>query len=140
MKVSTERFNLSTKGHTHIVDITPDVKKILSKSGLKNGLLNVFMPGSTASITMIEYESGLVEEDFPKALEKIAPVGVRYAHDSAWGEGNGYAHVRASVVGSSLTVPFTDGNMLLGTWQQIVLVDYDNRARRREVIIQIIGE
>lgn len=140
MKVSTERFNLNTKGHTHIVDITPDVKKILSKSGLKNGLLNVFMPGSTASITTIEYESGLVEEDLPKTLEKIAPAGVRYAHDSAWGEGNGYAHVRASVVGSSLTVPFTNGNILLGTWQQIVLVDYDNRARKREVIIQIIGE
>lgn len=138
--VKTERISLKTRGHTDIVDITSEVNNALSNSQIKDGILTVFMPGSTASITTIEYESGLIKEDLPKALEKIAPTGVRYAHDSAWGEGNGYAHVRASIVGAGLTIPFSQGRLMLGTWQQIVLVDYDNRPRSREIIVQIVGE
>jgi secondary thiamine-phosphate synthase enzyme len=138
--VKTDRINLKTRGNNEIVDITPDVSRALSDSQLKNGILTAFMPGSTASITTIEYEPGLVKEDLPKALEQMAPAGARYAHDSAWGEGNGHAHVRASIVGPGLTVPFSEGRLMLGTWQQIVLVDYDNRARSREVIVQILGE
>jgi len=138
--VKTDRIDLKTKGNNDIVDITPEVNRALSDSQLKNGILTAFMPGSTASITTIEYEPGLVNEDLPKALETMAPSGVRYAHDSAWGEGNGHAHVRASIVGPGLTVPFSEGRLMLGTWQQIVLVDYDNRARSREVIVQIMGE
>lgn len=138
--VKTKRISLKTKGHTDIVDITPEVSKILSDSQTKDGILTVFMPGSTASITTIEFESGLVKEDLPKALEGIAPTGVKYAHDSAWGEGNGHAHVRASIVGPGLTIPFSQGRLTLGTWQQIVLVDYDNRPRSREIVVQILGE
>jgi secondary thiamine-phosphate synthase enzyme len=138
--VKTDRINLKTRGNNDIVDITPEVSRALSDSQLKNGILTAFMPGSTASITTIEYEPGLVKEDLPKALEAMAPSGSRYAHDSAWGEGNGHAHVRASIVGPGLTVPFSEGRLMLGTWQQIVLVDYDNRARSREVIVQIVGE
>lgn len=138
--VKTKRISLKTKGHTDIVDITSEVQDFLSDSQIKEGMLTVFIPGSTASITTIEYESGLVKEDLPKALEGMAPTGVRYAHDSAWGEGNGYAHVRASIVGPGLTIPFSQKRLMLGTWQQIVLVDYDNRPRSREIILQIMGE
>lgn len=138
--VKTKRISLKTKGHTDIVDITSEVQDVLSDSQIKEGILTVFIPGSTASITTIEYESGLVKEDLPKALEGMAPTGVRYAHDSAWGEGNGYAHVRASIVGPGLTIPFSQKRLMLGTWQQIVLVDYDNRPRSREIILQIMGE
>ena len=138
--VQTKKLHLKTKGHTDIVDITPEVAKILSESETKDGVVTVFMPGSTASITTIEFESGLVRDDLPKALEGVAPAGVKYSHDSAWGEGNGHAHVRASIVGPGLTIPFSQGQLMLGTWQQIVLVDYDNRPRSREIIVQILGE
>jgi len=138
--VKTTTMSLETRGHTDIVDITSQVSTILSDSRAKEGILTVFVPGSTASVTTIEYEPGLVKEDLPQALEKLAPAGVRYAHDSAWGEGNGYAHVRASIVGPGLTIPFSKGSLMLGTWQQIVFVDYDNRPRTRKIIVQIIGE
>ncbi len=138
--VKTEKIGLETNGNTDIVDITPKVSKVLSDSQIKDGLLTIFMPGSTASITTIEYESGLVKEDLPRALEGIAPAAERYAHDSAWGEGNGHAHVRASIVGPGITVPFSQGKLMLGTWQQIVLVDYDNRPRSRQIVVQIMGE
>jgi secondary thiamine-phosphate synthase enzyme len=138
--VKTSRMNLKTKGHTDIVDITSAVADFVSESEASDGVVTIWVPGSTASVTTIEYEPGLVDKDLPKALEGIAPAGVRYAHDSAWGEGNGHAHVRASIVGSGVTVPFAEKRLLLGTWQQIVFVDYDNRPRSREIVVQVMGE
>jgi secondary thiamine-phosphate synthase enzyme len=135
----TDHVDVSTQGHTDIVDITSQVKDVLSNSQLKEGLLTVFVPGSTAAITTIEYEPGLLK-DLPEALERIAPSGTDYHHDAAWGDGNGSAHVRAALIGGSFTVPFHEGRMLLGTWQQIVVMDFDNRSRNRKIIVQMMGE
>ncbi len=139
MKVLTGYVEISTRGHTDIVDITQQVEQVLGESELKNGSLTVFVSGSTAGITSIEYEPGLLK-DLPEAFEKIAPTGVTYHHDAAWGDGNGYAHVRAAMLGSSFTVPFDNGKLLLGTWQQIVVIDFDNRPRKRNVVVQMMGE
>lgn len=139
MDVSTQSFTVDTKGHTDIVDITAEVGEALKRSKLSQGILTVFVPGSTAGVTTIEYEPGLLK-DLPEAFQKVAPIGVRYYHDRAWGEGNGYAHVRAALLGTSFTAPFTNGRLILGTWQQIVLCDFDNRPRKRELVIQAIGE
>jgi secondary thiamine-phosphate synthase enzyme len=121
-----------------MVDLTPDVSRLLGNIQFKEGQVTVFVPGSTASITTIEFEPGL-KQDFPNAMEKLAPRGAEYEHDNTWHDGNGHSHVRASMVGPSVTIPFHKGRLMLGTWQQIVLVDWDNRARRREVIFQFIG-
>jgi secondary thiamine-phosphate synthase enzyme len=139
MKVLTGYVEISTRGHTDIVDITQQVEQVLEESELKNGSLTVFVSGSTAGITSIEYEPGLLK-DLPEAFEKMAPTGVTYHHDAAWGDGNGYAHVRAAMLGSSFTVPFDNGKLLLGTWQQIVVIDFDNRPRKRSVVVQMMGE
>lgn len=139
MKVLTDYVEISTRGHTDIIDITQQVEHVLGESELKNGSLTVFVSGSTAGITSIEYEPGLLK-DIPDAFEKLAPTGVTYHHDAAWGDGNGYAHVRAAMLGSSFTVPFDNGKLLLGTWQQIVVIDFDNRPRKRSVVVQMIGE
>lgn len=139
MPVITERISFSTKGFTDIHDITPQVHTALKKTGLKNGAVTVFVCGSTAGVTTIEYEPGLLK-DLPVAFEKIAPMDIRYHHDDTWGDGNGYAHVRAALLGASLVVPFENGALLLGTWQQIVLIDFDNRARHRQVVLQFSGD
>ena len=139
MKVLTDYVPISTKGRTDIIDITRDVAEILAKSNLQNGVLTVFVSGSTAGITTIEYEPGLLK-DLPEVFEKIAPMGKRYHHDATWGDGNGYAHVRAALLGASETIPFKNGRLLLGTWQQIVVIDFDNRSRQREIIVQMMGE
>ncbi len=139
MKTVTDSVEISTRGHTDIIDITNQVETVLRKTGLKNGNLTLFVSGSTAGITSIEYERGLLK-DLPEAFEKLAPAGGTYHHDAAWGDGNGYAHVRAALLGPSFTVPFNNARLLLGTWQQIVVIDFDNRPRRRNVVIQIIGE
>lgn len=139
MKLKTDTIEISTKGHTDIIDVTGRVQEALEKSGLREGQLTVFISGSTAGITTIEYEPGLLK-DLPEAFEKIAPTGIRYHHDATWGDGNGYAHVRAALLGASFTAPFKDGRMLLGTWQQIVVMDFDNRPRRRSVVVQMMGE
>jgi secondary thiamine-phosphate synthase enzyme len=139
MNVITDSVEISTHGHTDIVDITPQVERALGEAGLKRGSLTVFVSGSTAGITSIEYEPGLLK-DLPDAFEKFAPTGVTYHHDETWGDGNGYAHVRAAMLGSSFTVPFNNGKLLLGTWQQIVVIDFDNRPRKRDVVVQMIGE
>lgn len=135
----TDSIELSTRGHTDIQDITGKVQSVLSQSGLKEGSVTVFICGSTAGITSIEYEPGLLK-DLPQAFEKLAPTGVTYHHDATWGDGNGYAHVRAAMLGPSFTAPFKDGRLLLGTWQQIVVIDFDNRSRRRSIVVQIMGE
>jgi secondary thiamine-phosphate synthase enzyme len=139
MSVKTERFPLSTKGFTDIQDITLQVRTALKKVGLKEGAVTVFVSGSTAGVTTIEYEPGLLK-DLPAAFEKMAPMNIRYYHDDTWGDGNGFAHVRAALLGASLVVPFENGKLLLGTWQQIVLVDFDNRSRQREIVLQFMGE
>jgi len=137
--VVTDRFAVSTRGHTDIIDISDRVREAVAKSGLKSGIATVFVSGSTAGITTTEYEPGLLK-DLPEAFERVAPTGRTYHHDSTWGDANGYAHVRASLLGASFTVPFQNGELLLGTWQQIVLVDFDNRPRTRTLIVQLVGE
>ena len=139
MKVVTNYIEISTRGHTDIIDITPQVERVLTEANLKRGNLTVFVSGSTAGITSIEYEPGLLK-DLPEAFERLAPTGVTYHHDATWGDGNGYAHVRAAMLGSSFTAPFDKGKLLLGTWQQIVVIDFDNRPRSRNVVVQMIGE
>ncbi len=139
MKIITDYVPISTKGFTDIVDITAEVGAAIKRSEINSGTITVFISGSTAGITTIEYEPGLLR-DIPEAMDKIAPMNKRYHHDDTWGDGNGFAHVRAAMLGCSLTVPFNAGRMLLGTWQQIVVIDFDNRSRKREVVLQIMGE
>ena len=139
MKVVSERISLKTKGEIDMVDITADVVGVVENRQIKNGTATVFVPGSTASVTTIEYEPGLLT-DFPALLEKIAPRNAAYEHEKRWHDGNGHSHVRASLIGPSLTVPIKDGKLTLGTWQQLVLVELDTRSRSRELIVQIIGE
>jgi len=132
-------INLKSKGETQIMDITQDVEKVLLLSNMKKGVLTLFVPGSTGGLTTIEYESGVVS-DLRDAFERIAPRRGSYAHNSRWGDGNGFSHVRASMLGPSMSIPFSGGRMTLGTWQQIVFIDFDNRPRSRELIVQIVGE
>ena len=139
MRIITETISLSTRGNADMVDITPQAQEIVHQHGLKEGQITIFVSGSTAGLTTVEYEPGLLK-DLPEAFEKIAPTGRRYHHDDTWGDGNGHAHVRASLLGPSLVVPFSDGKLLLGTWQQIVLIDFDTHSRRRTVVAQVMGE
>jgi secondary thiamine-phosphate synthase enzyme len=122
-----------------MIDITESVQEVIGESGLKVGICNIVCPGSTGSIITIEYESGLLK-DFPEAMERIAPENARYEHHLKWHDGNGHSHIRASVVGPSLTVPFVDGKLSVGTWQQITFVDYDVRARDRKIQVMVLGE
>lgn len=139
MTIITDYIHINTKGFTNIIDITGETRSLLHKHKLKEGQVTVFVGGSTGGVTTIEYEPGLLQ-DLPEALERVAPMGKSYHHDRTWGDGNGYAHVRAAMVGPSLTVPFSGGRLLLGTWQQIVFLDFDNRSRSREIIVQLMGE
>ena len=131
-------LSLKTSGNTDVIDITTQVLKKVTESGITEGQILLFVPGSTASITTIEYESGVVQ-DLKEAVEHLAPEEIFYRHDARWGDGNGYAHVRAALLGPSLTVPLMDGHLVLGTWQQIVLVDFDNRPRDRKILVHISG-
>jgi len=135
----SETISVSTKGETDIINITDDVSKIVEKSGIKNGIGCVFVPGATGAITTIEYEPGLLQ-DLPKALERLFPKNIEYKHHETWQDGNGHSHVRASIIGPSLTVPIKNGKLILGTWQQIVFVELDVRKRKREIIVQIVGD
>lgn len=137
MTIINEKFVVHTKGNTDVIDITHLVQSAVYKHSLQNAVVFVYVAGSTVSVTNIEYEPGLLK-DLPEALEKFAPVNKEYHHDETWHDGNGYAHVRASIVGNSTTVPLIEGALQLGQWQQIVLVDFDNKARTRTVYVQII--
>ena len=139
MTVSTQYLKFPTKGNTDIVDITDRVSDALLRSGFTDGIVTVFAPGATGAVTTIEYESGLIA-DFKGMLERIAPQDIEYMHNLRWGDGNGHSHVRASLLGPGLTIPFIDGRLQLGTWQQIVFIDLDNRQRDRKLIVQIVGE
>ncbi len=139
MAVKSISFQIKTKGQTDIHDITDRVQQELSASGIKNGTATLFVPGSTAGVTTIEYESGVLN-DLKMAVERLAPEGIHYDHDARWGDGNGFSHVRAALLGASLSVPFNNSRLILGTWQQIVIIDFDNRPRSRNVLIQIVGD
>ena len=139
MSVETKLFSISTKGFGDVIDITDKVAELLSESNIANGIVTVFISGSTGAVTTIEYEPGVVQ-DLKEAVGKIAPQGVPYHHDARWGDGNGCAHVSAALVGASFTVPFTEKSLLLGTWQQIIVIDFDNRSRNRKITVQIIGD
>lgn len=139
MKIISDSISLNTAGNTDIRDITEEAQAIVSRHGLQEGQITLFVPGSTGGLTTVEYEPGLLK-DLPEAFEHLAPSNRRYHHDDTWGDGNGHAHVRAALLGPSLVVPFSGGKLLLGTWQQIVLVDFDNRPRQREIVVQVMGE
>ncbi len=139
MKVHTKRLTEKTQGHCDIIDITAKVQEQVQKEKIKRGLATLFVPGSTAALTTIEVEPGLVQ-DLKELLEKLIPSNKKYHHDDRWGDDNGFSHLRASLFGPSLQVPIDSGRLLLGTWQQIILVDFDNRPRTREVMVQIMGE
>jgi secondary thiamine-phosphate synthase enzyme len=137
--VETYTIKVSTGGDGDILDLTPQVAENVRISGFTSGVVTVFVPGSTAGITTVEFEPGL-RKDLPEFFDKIIPKNKTYHHDATWGDGNGFSHLRAALVGPSLTVPFVSGRLNLGTWQQIVLLDFDNRPRRREILVQVIGE
>ncbi len=135
----TERISISTQGDGEMIDLTSRVQDVVSESGFSEGQVTVFVPGATGGVTTIEYEPGLIR-DLPEAFERIAPRNARYHHDDTWHDGNGHSHVRASMLGPSLTVPFSQRRLILGTWQQIIVVDFDNKPRRRDVVVQVNGE
>lgn len=137
--VKTEKITLSSKGFTEMIEITEKVDNLIKKSGISNGIVTVFVPGSTGGVTTIEYESGLIS-DLPTMFEKLIPYKAGYEHDATWGDANGASHLRASLLGPSLTVPISDGSMILGTWQQIIFIDFDTRPRKRTLVVQVLGE
>jgi len=137
--VSTFGIKLKTEGYCDIHDITSEVEESVRKSGVSNGLVNVFVPGSTGGVTTLEYEPGL-QKDIPALMEKLIPSGKPYEHDKTWGDGNGFSHLRAALLGPSLTLPVAAGKAHHGTWQQVVFLDFDNKARTRELVITVMGD
>ncbi len=139
MSVYSGEINIQTNGEVDIIDITSDIQAEITSSKIQKGIVCVFVPGSTGTITTIEYEPGLMK-DLSQALEKIAPKGVRYDHHETWHDDNGHSHVRASLMGPSTTFPIKNGKVVHGTWQQIVFVEFDTRPRDRRIVVQIVGE
>lgn len=139
MKIITKEIIISTEGNTDIKDLTRDINEVLKASKLLEGTCTVFSIGSTASITTIEFEPGLII-DIPKVLERLIPAYSKYHHNDTWGDNNGHSHIRSALIGTSFNVPFVKGELILGTWQQIVLIDFDSRKRTRRVAVQLIGE
>jgi len=139
MTIELYHILVETTAGTDVIDITDRVRRQVEKSSVRNGVVSLFIPGSTAALTTIEYESGAVH-DLERAVERIAPANMDYEHNERWGDGNGYAHVRAALLGPSLQVPLVNGRLTLGTWQQLVLLDFDNRPRERRIILQAMGE
>lgn len=139
MEIHTAKLVEKTEGYCDVIDITPKVDELVQKEKIKKGLATVFVSGSTAALTTIEFEPGLAQ-DLKRLVEKLIPSGKRYHHDDRWGDDNGFSHLRSSLFGPSLQVPIDSGRLLLGTWQQIVLVDFDNRPRSREIVVQLMGE
>lgn len=133
------QININTEGQNEIVDITGEVRKLLSKSGVTDGSLLVFVPGATGAVTTIEYEPGLIR-DMPSLMEKMIPEGINYSHNETWGDGNGHSHLRASLIGPSLTIPVIGAEAVMGMWQQIVFLEFDNKSHDRKLVVQISGE
>ena len=139
MTVVTKQFSIQTQGENDLLDITDKVARAVTETNIKNGVVTLFVPGSTGALTTIEYEPGLLK-DFPDMLDRIAPKGLIYEHDKMWHDGNGHSHVRASLLGASLSVPFVDKKLTLGTWQQIIFIELDVPSRDRNLVLQIMGE
>jgi len=137
--IFSDAISLSTKGFCDILDITHHVDAVVARSNIENGLVTVFCSASTGAVTTIEFESGVLK-DLQKAIEKIVPSNIPYEHDRRWGDGNGFSHVRAALMKPSLTVPLIKRRLALGTWQQIVFIDFDNRRRDRNILVQVMGE
>ena len=140
MVAHSETLRIATKPGPQALDITREVLAAAARSGVHTGIACVFTPSSTSAILTNEFEPGLMEEDIPAALERLFPEGIDYGHERRWGDGNGHSHVRATFLGPSLTIPVVDGHLALGTWQQIVFLELDNKPRRREVLVQIVGD
>ena len=139
MTVITKTIQVKSVGEGDVINLTEQTSRIVEESKIVNGIVTVFVSGSTAAVTTIEYEPGL-KHDFPAMLSRVAPSNIGYEHDNTWHDGNGHSHVRASLVGPSLSIPFVNGNLLLGTWQQIVLLEMDTRSRRRNIVVQMMGD
>lgn len=139
MSVVSDEIKVSTHGEVDIIDITDQVQECITKSKLTQGIVCLFVPGSTGGLTTVEYEPGLIQ-DLPHAFEQFAPKNAYYQHHETWHDDNGHSHVRASILGPSITLPFSEGKLIHGTWQQVVFVEFDTRARKRTIISQIIGE
>ncbi len=139
MAIITHTIKLTSSGENDIIDITTEADQVIRASRLRDGIVTIFVSGSTAAVTTIEYEPGLMK-DFPKMLDRLVPSHIEYEHNNTWHDGNGHSHIRASLIGPSLTIPFKDRALMLGTWQQIALIEMDTRPRERNVILQVIGE
>jgi len=139
MTVITSAIQLTTGGDADINDITEQVRQRVSESGLSNGIVTIFCPSATSGLTTIEYESGALN-DLKRLFDQLAPPEQHYAHNARWGDGNGHSHIRAALIKASFSVPFVNGRLTLGTWQQIIHIDFDNRSRRRELVVQVMGE
>jgi len=139
MTIISKTIRINTKGNCDMLDITGQIAKEINNSNIDSGIATIFITGSTAGVTTIEYESGVIR-DYKDMWDRNVPLNIAYQHDQRWGDGNGYSHVRASLQSPSLVVPFTNKKMMLGTWQQIVVLDFDNRARSREIVLQLLGE
>ncbi len=139
MAIVTQEIKVNSKKENDMIDITSKTSELVKKSGIQEGSVTIFVSGSTAALTTIEYEPGL-KTDFPAMLERIAPSDIEYGHEKMWHDGNGHSHIKASLVGPSITIPFTNGNLLLGRWQQIVMIELDTRPRNRNLVVQIFGE
>jgi len=137
--IVTKTIELATQGHCDVHDITDQIARQVASSKVTSGTVTVFVPGSTGALTTIEYEPGLLK-DLPKVMEKLIPSNVAHQHDQTWHDGNGHSHLRAALMGPDITIPFVAGKLTLGTWQQVVFIEFDNRSRRRELIVQIMGE
>ena len=139
MKVVSDTIKLRTECEGDMIDMTAQLSNTVKESKIKNGIVTIFVSGSTAAVTTIEYESGL-KHDFPEMLSRVVPKDIEYEHDNTWHDGNGHSHVRSSLIGPSITIPIIHGKLTLGTWQQVVLLEMDTRSRNRTVILQIMGE
>ncbi|MGD8300532.1 MAG: secondary thiamine-phosphate synthase enzyme YjbQ [Nitrosopumilaceae archaeon] len=137
--MSTKIIKIQSKGENDMIDLTEKISNLVAKSGITNGNATIFVSGSTGSVTTIEFEPGLIH-DFPEMLKRIAPKNLDYGHEKMWHDGNGHSHVKASLLGPSLTIPFIDSQLCLGTWQQIIFLELDTRSRNRDLILQVIGE
>lgn len=140
MPVETHRIGIQSRGNTEVLDLTGEIEQALSRGKVREGIAVIFVIGSTAAITTTEFEPGLARTDLRAAMERLAPEGASYEHEKTWNDDNGHSHVRASVVGPSIAVPLVKGRLTLGEWQQVVLLDFDTRPRRREVVVQVVGE
>lgn len=138
LRVDKSEFIVETRGFSDMKNITPEIQHAVGQSGIREGLVNVFVPGSTAGLTAIEYEGGALQ-DLRDAIERMVPQDLDYKHNARWGDGNGFSHVRSALMGPSLGIPLSAGRLLMGTWQQALLIDFDNRARKRQVIVTILG-